>query len=108
MNLPRLELLGRPGKRPIIRRRAIGIIPRRRIRLMQRQPLVRLLDRVVVKLVVYPPRAQGFEQITMNIPGKLGSMNGDGCGGQHDKVVANLRSEAKCGSKQKLATAAPN
>ena len=56
---------------------------------MQRQPLVRLLDRVVVKLVIYPAGAQRFDQITANIFRELALMNDNVRCGRHGMVVAD-------------------
>lgn len=57
---------------------------------MQRQPLVRLLDRVVVKLGVHAPRAQRLQQIAPDIFGRLARVNGDVDDGRHELVVAEI------------------
>ena len=59
------------------------------MRLMQRQPFVRLLDRVVMELVVHPPGPQGLEQITSHVFGKLALMDDNLSGRRHATVVAD-------------------
>ena len=60
---------------------AVPVVPRRRIRLVQRQPLLRLFDAVVVKLVIDPSCAQRFQQIAPDLFRELARVNdhvGDG------------------------------
>jgi hypothetical protein len=42
---------------------------------MQRKPFLRLPDTVVVKFMVYFSRAERFDQIAPDVPGKLAFVN---------------------------------
>ena len=64
------------GEAAIVRGGAVRIRARGRIGLVQRQPLLRLLDAVVVELVVHPAGAQRFEQIAPHVLGKLAGVDG--------------------------------
>ena len=57
---------------------------------MQRQPLLRLLDAVVMKLVVHLPPAQRFEQIASHSIWKLAVVNGYADNTGHAGVVADF------------------
>jgi hypothetical protein len=61
---------------PIISGRAVRIRARWGKGLVQRQPLLRLLDAIVMELVVHPARAQRLEQIAPHILRKLAGVNG--------------------------------
>ena len=49
---------GRGFEGPVVNRPAIRVVARGRIRLVQREPLLRLFDTVVMELVVHPPGAE--------------------------------------------------
>src|SRR5437016_64466 len=72
---------------------AIRIRARRRISLMQRQPLLGLLDAVVVELVVDLARAQRFDQVAPHGVGELTGTN-EHIGSGHDELLAET--EAGC------------
>ena len=55
---------------------AVRIRARRGEGLVQRQPLLGLLDAVVVELVVHPARAQRLEQIAPHVLRKLAGVDG--------------------------------
>ena len=56
---------------------AISIVARWRIRLVQCEPFLGLLDAVVMELVVHPPRAQRLQQIAPDLFRKLAGVNPD-------------------------------
>jgi len=58
VNLLRWIFLGGGRKTVFVNRPAIRVVARRRIRLVQREPFLRLLDAVVMELVVHAPRAE--------------------------------------------------
>ena len=57
--------------------RTIRIVARRRIRLMQRQPFLRLFYTIVMKLVIDPARAKRFQQIPPDDIRKLAGVDGN-------------------------------
>src|SRR5262249_33665457 len=62
---------------------AIRVRSRRGIGLVQRQPLVRLLDAVVMKFVVYLTLAQGFDEVSLDVFGELTRMDSQVGEGKH-------------------------
>src|ERR1700677_3404660 len=65
---------------------AIGVVARGRKLLVQREPLLRLLDAVVVEFMGNLARAQGPQQIAPNVIRKLADVNRDIGGGAHAKL----------------------
>ena len=57
---------------------AIRVCARWRISLVQCQPLVCLLDAVVMEFVVHQPRPQGVCQVALHVFWKLARVNGQG------------------------------
>ena len=85
VNLLRLDFLGGGRKTVFVNRPAIRVVARRRIRLVQREPFLRLLDAVVMELVVHAPRAERCEQVAPDSVGELAFVNCDAGGGGHSE-----------------------
>ena len=71
-------------KAVVVRRGAIRIRSRRRIGLVQREPLLRLFETFVKELMVQTPGAQRFTQIALNVRRKLAFMDTDMGNRWHD------------------------
>ena len=78
------------GERPVISCRAVHAVAGWRIDLVQREPFLRLLDTVIMKLVVHLPRAQGREQVVPDVFRKLAGMNRDVGSGLHAHLLLRI------------------
>jgi hypothetical protein len=62
---------------------------------VQRQPLLRLPDAVVVELVIDPAPAKRFDQVAPDTLRELAAVNGDMDYGRHAPFVAKLHRQDK-------------